>query len=133
MGVGTAIVVAQAIKAVGAAGFAAAGGPLPLVVLLFLLGETAFACGIALFGVTSASVRQALIPDEILGRVTASYRFLSLVALPLGALAGGAIAAEFGLRATLVLGAAGIAVASFPLVRSRVRTLHELPDRASAS
>jgi MFS family permease len=46
----------------------------------------------AVGGVVSVSLRQALAPEHLIGRVSAGSRVLSLGAQPLGALAGGAVA-----------------------------------------
>lgn len=56
------------------------------------------------------TLRQAAIPDHLLGRVTSAYRLIALGALPLGGLLGGVLASIFGLRAPFYLGAACLAV-----------------------
>ena len=56
------------------------------------------------------TLRQAAIPDHLLGRVTSAYRLIALGALPLGGLLGGLLASIFGLRAPFYLGAACLAV-----------------------
>ena len=66
--------------------------------------------------ITVTSLRQALIPHHLLGRVGGASRSFSLLGLLLGSLAGGLIAAGPGLRATLWCGAvvlAGVAVWAF--------------------
>ncbi|MGK5671758.1 MFS transporter [Micromonospora sp. URMC 106] len=44
------------------------------------------------FSVVGRSLRQSITPDDLMGRVTAAYRLIGFGALPLGALAGGAVA-----------------------------------------
>lgn len=73
--------------------------PITLVALF-----TVFSIAISLWSVVALSVRQRLIPDELLGRVTAASRMLTFGAMPLGALAGGFIAKEFGLIAPWIVG-----------------------------
>lgn len=63
-------------------------------VALFTLGATAMAINVA-----SRSLRQALTPSSLLGRVTASAAAITLVATPVGALVGGAVAELAGLAA----------------------------------
>ncbi|MEM7337083.1 MAG: MFS transporter [Actinomycetota bacterium] len=46
-----------------------------------------------LWNVITVSLRQAIIPDELLGRVNSVYRFFAWGAMPLGALAGGVLIA----------------------------------------
>ncbi|MFD4508055.1 MFS transporter [Streptomyces sp. NPDC058457] len=55
--------------------------------------------------VLSGSVRQAIVPDELMGRVAAAGRLMALGAAPLGALLGGWLATTGGLRAPYLLGA----------------------------
>ena len=45
--------------------------------------------------VITVSLRQALIPDRILGRVNSVYRFLGWGMMPLGSLLGGVLVAVF--------------------------------------
>jgi Na+/melibiose symporter-like transporter len=61
----------------------------------------------ASFNVVNQSVRQAVSPDRILGRVITSVRVVALGGIPLGALLGGVVARGAGLRAPFFL-AAGI-------------------------
>jgi MFS family permease len=74
-----------------------------------LLGVTGLV--IVAFNVVMSSLRQALTPDHLLGRVISTFRLFSYGAVPLGALLGGVVARTFGLRAPFLL--AGVAV---PLV-----------------
>ena len=58
------------------------------------------------WNVITVSLRQAVIPDELLGRVNSVYRFLGWGMMPIGAALGGVIATAFGLRATYWIGGA---------------------------
>ena len=53
---------------------------------------------VMVWNVLTLALRQRLIPNEMLGRVGASYRFLVFLGMPFGALAGGILATEFGVR-----------------------------------
>ncbi len=59
-----------------------------------------FDFGIMLYWINYASLRQAVTPDHLLGRMTATMRFFTVAAAPLGALAAGHAAEAFGLRQT---------------------------------
>ncbi len=59
-----------------------------------------FDFGIMLYWINYASLRQAVTPDHLLGRMTATMRFFTVAAAPLGALAAGHAAEVFGLRQT---------------------------------
>jgi predicted MFS family arabinose efflux permease len=74
------------------------------------------------WNVITVSLRQAIIPDELLGRVNSVYRFLGWGMMPIGAALGGIVASAFGLRATYWLGGAGLlatALVSFRIVTNR--------------
>lgn len=98
----------------------------PIFVAVFLIagfaGVVANVVGISLF--------QATTPNRLQGRATASRRLINFGAVPLGALAGGGLAATIGLRETLWVGAVGASVAFLPLLFSPVRALRELPEPA---
>lgn len=53
------------------------------------------------------SLRQAIVPDHLLGRVTAAMRLIGVGALPIGAAFGGIIAGFLGLRAPFLVAASG--------------------------
>ena len=63
----------------------------------------------ALFALTSTTMRQRLVPDRLLGRVTSLYGTVFGGAEAIGALAGGALATAAGIRVTMVVGAMPIA------------------------
>ncbi|UWE11390.1 hypothetical protein [Actinacidiphila bryophytorum] len=69
------------------------------MVLALLAGTT------LLWNVCSQSSRQRFTPPSLLGRVLTSHRALSWGLTPLGALAGGMVAAHMGLRAVWLMGA----------------------------
>ncbi|MEU4442853.1 MFS transporter [Actinosynnema sp. NPDC050801] len=88
------------------------------IALIAVLPPWAWAIGVVLFvqaaivmvwNVCSQSSRQRFTPPALLGRVLTSHRALAWGLTPLGALAGGFVAAGFGLRAVW-LGAAAIQV-----------------------
>ncbi|MFE3453741.1 MFS transporter [Nonomuraea sp. NPDC059194] len=54
---------------------------------------------ITLWSIVTVSIRQQIVPSEMLGRVNSIYRMLGWGLIPLGALAGGLVAHAFGLRA----------------------------------
>ena len=106
---------------------ALADGPMPLVVAAVTLGVFGDALGSGISDVLAAAIRQAAAPPGMLGRVSASSKWLTLGALPLGALAGGLCGAKLGLRPTMVIAACGILLAAGWLLIGPVRRLRELP------
>jgi Major Facilitator Superfamily. len=80
------------------------------------------------FFINYLSLRQAVTPDRLLGRVTATMISLTVATAQLGGLAGGWIAEHFGLRAAMIFAGAG-ALLLAPLVTwvSPIARLRELP------
>jgi MFS family permease len=110
IGLGRTVVVGVVIAGVGAA-------LLPLATqrtwfVFATLSLTLIGFGVVSLVVASTSIRQRLVPGELLGRVTASYRTVVNGALVIGALIGGTIGQFVGLRVALGTGAAiyGVAV-----------------------
>jgi predicted MFS family arabinose efflux permease len=74
------------------------------------------------FNVILGSLRQALTPDRLLGRVISAFRLFSYGAVPLGSLLGGVLARSFGLRAPFVVAGVVIPLTSvlcLPAVNTR--------------
>lgn len=86
------------------------------------------AVAVAFGNVSSLALRQRIIPDEMLGRVSNIFRFVIFAALPIGALAGGAIGARWGFRAPFVVAAVGQAVA-IALLGPRLRRVISARER----
>ncbi|MFG3284431.1 MFS transporter [Streptomyces sp. NPDC048111] len=80
--------------------------------------------------ILGASLRQRLVADAYLGRVSATFRFVSWGVDPIGALLGGALGASaFGLRRTMVLAALGIVLSALWPWFSAARTFRTGPGR----
>jgi MFS family permease len=77
----------------------AATGSLTVAVGGFFVGGLAS----GLWNIATISLRQRIVPDRLLGRVTSAYRMVGLGAMPLGAILGGALARGFGLTSTLAV------------------------------
>jgi MFS family permease len=111
----------------------AGGLTLGQVMIVALLAGTAnvfFSTAYQVY-VIIGSFRQAYSPPGMLGRVSATMRFLTMGTAPLGALAGGALAAAISPRGALWVLFATIAAAGLlPLSRSFTRRL-DLPAAAA--
>jgi MFS family permease len=73
--------------------------------------------------VNDVSIRQMLVPDRLMGRVSATANVLGVVAMPVGALAGGVIGQLVSPRVALAAGTLGFSLAALWLVRAPI----ELP------
>lgn len=69
-------------------------------ILVGLLSAVSLAT-VMVWNVLTLALRQRLIPDDLLGRVGASYRFLVYLGMPFGALVGGVITNIYGVRSAL--------------------------------
>lgn len=100
----------------------------PLGVLLLALTFFIWGLAVAVSNVHVVSLRQAVTPDLLLGRMNASYRFFTYGAIPLGALLGGLLGETIGLRPTLLVGALGLLLALLWILLSPLGRLRELPE-----
>jgi MFS family permease len=71
-----------------------------------------FAAGVAImtWNVTNVSMRQAILPSRLMGRVHATHRFAATLAGLVGAVIAGAVGELIGLRAVFALGAAIVVI-----------------------
>jgi MFS family permease len=101
-------------------------GNAALVVLVpaFLLGGFAN----VIYNVTQVSLRQAITPERIQGRMNSVMRFIVWGTIPLGLLIGGALGTWIGLRAALIIGGIGCTLPFIPVLFSPVRALREMPS-----
>ncbi len=100
-----AICVGVVLMAAGDSLVAMAGGPLSFPAAAIVAGQFVTGVGLPLCTVSMVSLRQAITPADLLGRVNAATRLVAWGALPLGALLGGALGDALGLRPTLVIAA----------------------------
>jgi hypothetical protein len=76
------------------------------------------------------TVRQLVTPAPLMGRVNATLQTAIYGVRPLGALAGGLVAANAGLHAALLLVAAAFALSTLVIVLSPLARLRALPEPA---
>ncbi|MCX5016627.1 MFS transporter [Streptomyces sp. NBC_00555] len=97
------------------------------------IGLAALSLGGVVRVVTQSSFQQALTPDRLLGRMSATARFVSWGGIPLGGLLGGASGSVFGATGTLWIGAAGMTLSVLPNFLSPLRTMRTLPTERHPS
>jgi MFS family permease len=102
--------------------------PVPFLVAGTIIGGF----GAVLYNIQQVSLRQAITPERMQGRMNSVMRFLVWGPIPLGALTGGAIASAFGLRTALVVGALGGFTSVLPIVLSPIRRLKAMPEPEEA-
>ncbi len=131
LGVGPAIAVSGALSALGTMLilFAPADrtGAMAALVVSQILGDA--------FGVVplilAASLRQSVLPGNVLGRVGATFRAVPGAGAVVGALAGGALGGVLGLRQTLFLAIGGLLIGPiYGLAAPALRQVREMPEEA---
>jgi MFS family permease len=127
-GVGPSIMFGLILTVVGWQAFGLVSGPPWFAMLALGAAMLVFDFGGVLWGINYLALRQAITPDRLLGRMTATMRFLTVAAAPLGSLAGGVIATAIGLRATLLaIAALGVVLAAVAVAWSPLRRHRTLP------
>ena len=106
----------------------ASGGPLAAAAYLFASQALGDACG-EIYAINEVSLRQASVPDHLLGRANATTHFIAAGALPLGAITAGLLADQLGMRLMLLIAALGMVAAKLWIVFSPVRHLRNLPGQ----
>lgn len=87
------------------------------------------ACGITVYNISQVSLRQAITPTGLQGRMNASVRFAIWGTRPVGALAGGYLGSVLGTRLTLWTIAVIGLLSCLPLIATEdVRTLRAFPS-----
>ena len=84
--------------------------------------------GTVVYNINQVSLRQALVPVRLQGRLNATMRFLVWGTIPLGSLAGGILGATFGLYQAMVVGVVGGLFTFLWVFLSPVRSIQVIPE-----
>ncbi len=95
---------------------------------LLLIAEIVQSGANTVFGITRASLTQALVPDALRGRVNASERVIGLAIAVLGTTLGGVLGERLGIPLTLIIGTSSGVPAFLWLLIAPIRTVRRLPD-----
>jgi len=98
---------------------------------LLFAGLTTTIVALGFFGVgwqvNAVSLRQAITPRSMQGRVNATMRFISWSTIPVGSVLGGFLGGVIGLHNTIWLGALGSLVVFVPVALSSIWGVREMP------
>jgi MFS family permease len=83
--------------------------------------------GGAIYNINQVSLRQAITPPRMQGRMNATMRFIVWGTIPIGAMLGGFLGNTIGLHQTIWIGAIGGIFSFVPLLFSPVRSLMKMP------
>ena len=127
IGVGRTIVISAFLSsfALVAVAIAPRESPVPWIIGGFLIGQATA----VIYNVNQVSLRQAITPERMQGRMNATMRFIVWGTIPIGALAGGVLGGVIGLQQTIWVGAIGSFLGFLPVLLSPVRTLERIPEQ----
>jgi MFS family permease len=126
-GIGPAIMRSVPVSLLAPLLIALAGGPPVVVIGLLVVAQFLLGFGGVIYNLNLGSLRQAITPNHLLGRVTATMRVIAWGVGPVGALLGGVLGEALGLRASLFVGALGVLLCLLWLLFSPIPALREMP------
>ena len=86
-------------------------------------GMLLLSAGGTIYNISQVSYRQAITPNQMLGRMNATMRFMVWGTMPLGSLTGGLLGTVLGLRPTLMVAGVGGMLSVLWVLVAPVRTL----------
>jgi MFS family permease len=126
IGVGPTILATIAVSSIAGLLYPLAPQSFPMPLLM--LGGALFGFGAIAYNITQVSLRQAITPERLQGRMNAAMRWVVWGTIPLGTLLGGGIATWFSLRTALWVGGLGNTLAILPIALSSVLKVREMPE-----
>jgi len=127
-GIGPVAIGAMLLSALGNAFIPLAPSGLPFVAIACLVAQQLIAdSAVTVYDINEVSVRQTLVHDRALGRVTSTFKVAAILAQLVATIGAGVLAEAIGLRATAWLAPIGGLVAAAILWLSPVRGLLVLP------
>lgn len=100
----------------------------PFGLVLLILSQMGDILG-TIYAINAISLRQAITPSRLLGRVSASMELITAGVGPLGALLGGVLGDKIGVQDTLFVSIAGMTFAGVWLLLSPIRHLLSIQDQ----
>lgn len=97
---------------------------LPLV----LVFEVIFGICLPVYNINQVSLRQAITPEHLMGRMTATIRFCVWGVVPFGALAGGWLGESVGLTTAMWVGSLGMTLSTLAVLFSPVARLRRVEE-----
>jgi MFS family permease len=126
LGVGPTIVWSIVVSSVAALGYPLAPKSFPLPLLM--VAGIGFGFGAVAYNITQVSLRQAITPERLQGRMNAAMRWIVWGTIPLGTLFGGGLATWFSLRTAIWVGSLGQMVAFVPVLFGSLKHVREMPE-----
>jgi MFS family permease len=104
------------------------------VINLLLIAAAGFAMGGSgtIYNINQVSLRQAITPEAMSGRMNATMRWFVWGTMPIGSIIGGIIGETLGVRSAILIGGAGATLAFVPLLFGPVWSIKEMPTAEEA-
>jgi MFS family permease len=128
LGAGPTVVAALAVIGLAATATALPAGPPVVATAGLALAMLVWQVASGLFAINAVSLRQAVTPDRLQGRVQASVKSFTWGLSPVGYLLGGAAGQVLNLRLVLVLAGVGLTLSTGWLIASPVPRLRNTSD-----
>ncbi|MBX7266337.1 MFS transporter [Micromonospora sp. Llam7] len=128
LGYGWLLIVAYLLAVVPIMAIPLVNGTTTTAAILFGVIHFVVGYGIVSSNIAEMTMRQMVIPQHILGRVNASFRFLIGGLVPISALVAGLLGDAIGLRPTLFITAVGIPLSLLWLIFSPIPKLRTVED-----
>ena len=127
-GVGRAIVISVVMVGLSDLATPSVGGPTATIIVVLTASSFLFSVGATISSVALVSLRQAVTPISLQGRMNGAMNSLEIGLVPIGALVGGVLGQTIGMRETLFLAAAGEFAMVLWVLFSPVWSQHDLPE-----
>ncbi len=105
-----------------------AAGPTAIALSFLFTSQLAGDASVSIHLIAEVSLRQSIVPGNMLGRTNASLQFLSQGVAPIGALLAGILGELIGLRLTILIGVLGVMAAGALLLLSPIRKIGEIKN-----
>ena len=127
LGLGRASTLAVALSSGAPALILLAGHGVGAATPFLLVAFATYGFGLTVFNVHATTFRQQAAPDELLGRITASWRLVSYGTIPLGSVLAGALGATVGVRTTIAISCVALAAGAVVFALTPVARLRAAP------
>ena len=132
LGMGPAIILGVLFSGIAMLFIPAATGATVAAACLLIAQQLVGDAAATVAQVNQTSLRQAISPADMLGRVGATLHFTRLGAALLGAVIAGLLGELIGVRATLTIGGVGTMLSALWLALSPIRAVHAAPAVAAS-
>jgi MFS family permease len=116
-GAGTTLIAMVTLGALSSLGIGLTSSAIVVGLMSAIFGFTS-----VVWNVITVSLRQAIIPDRLLGRVNSVYRLLGWGSMPVGAALGGVMGSTLGLRSPFIMQAIVLilmAIVALPIINNK--------------